>query len=81
MAKPLTTWGVSFGRTHSIVATTSRTAAAKAFGISLYLFNLYASDTGNAAEIELATSEPGQVFARSNVNYGAPWEKADGHHA
>lgn len=81
MAKPLITWGMSFGRTRSIVATTSKTAAAKAFGISMYLFNLYASDTGNAAEIELATSEPGQVFARSNGGYGRPWEKADGHYA
>lgn len=75
MTRKLTVWGCSIGIYRKIVATRTKKEAAEALSMSLYLFNQYASDTGNQTEIDLATSEPGQVFYKSNSVYLDEWKR------
>lgn len=46
----------------AVVAASSKKAAAKAFGMSVYTLTQYGSITGNEEEIKLAMMEPGEVF-------------------
>jgi hypothetical protein len=45
-----------------VVATTSWTEAAKAFGVTLGQLRAFASITGNATEIAVASAKPGVPF-------------------
>lgn len=75
MTRKLTVWGCSIGIYRKIVATRTKKEAAEALGMSMYMFNQYASDTGNQTEIELATSKPGTVFYKSNSIYSDPFKE------
>jgi hypothetical protein len=64
MARKLKVYGGCFdGTTRQIVAAPTKKAAAEALGLSMYHFNGYAAETGNAFEIETALSEPGKPFS------------------
>lgn len=83
MTKSLVTWGITLGRTRSIVATTTKTAATTALGISRYHFDRYAAMSANPVELAAALADPGQVFSLrlGYVPAGGSWEKADRHNA
>jgi hypothetical protein len=53
----------------AIVAATTKAEAANLFGVSSGEFRNYASVTGNAEQVEIAMSKPGQVFARNANRY------------
>lgn len=74
-------YGITLGRSRSIVAARSMVEAAKAFDLSTYMARTYACETGNEKELELALGEPGQVFAHSLREHSAPWIKADRHYS
>jgi hypothetical protein len=46
------------------VAAKTKKEAAAAFDMSVYQLNQWSSVTGNAEEVEMATSKPGQLFVR-----------------
>ena len=54
------------GQLRTIVATTSRTKAAEVLGLRLSALAGYWCVTGNTTEIEVALSQPGQVFQASS---------------
>lgn len=54
-----------YGQHYAIVATTSKTAAARALGASRYEFDAMAHETGNEVECRLALAWPGQVFVQA----------------
>lgn len=74
--KPLKVYGTTLGKrlgefpaeprhhaqVRAIVAVRTKKEAAVAFGMSLYALNDWASETGNATEIAVATAKPGAVF-------------------
>lgn len=77
MSARLTTWHLSLGRRACLIATTTKRAAAEACGMSLYAFGQYASQTGNADDIALATSHPGVLFVHRLDGLGVqPWQQA-----
>ena len=58
------------GQKRTIVASTSKKAAAEALGLSLHAFNQYWSETGNKAELAvLQANEPGVVFVNISRQY------------
>ena len=64
MAK-LKVFGVNYdGRTRRIVATTTQKKAAELCGMNLYQFRMFASETGNKVECELALKEPEIVWSQ-----------------
>jgi hypothetical protein len=71
----LKVWHSSFGTEARIVATPTKRAAAEAFGMSLYEFDLYASETANADSVAVALASPGVLFVRPNRRYDQPWER------
>ena len=50
------------GRHRQVVAAKNQTEAARLLGVSLYIFRLNASETGNPGEVLTATTAPGKVF-------------------
>lgn len=61
----------SHRQTRGVVATTSLTAALKAFNEQWHhVSRPYIGETGNAVEIDIAMSAPGTVFAAQDNNYG-----------
>lgn len=68
-------WFSSLGSEDLLIAAASQRLAAGAFGMSLYEFRNYASETGNAEDRALALASPGVLFIRSNRNYGEPWKR------
>jgi len=55
---------------HVFVAAPSAVAAARVMGVSSSHLSTYGGETGNAAEISLANTAPGQVFATKNNTLG-----------
>lgn len=62
-------------QTRAIVAAPSQKAAAEAFGVSLHEFRNYGGETGNAGEIEVATSDPGVVYWSDLDTFPRRWTK------
>lgn len=79
MAREMKVWSTSTGRSYKVVATTTKKAAAEAMKVSLYEFNLYASETDNPESNAAALSEPGTVFSKSNSRYDDTYERWDGY--
>jgi hypothetical protein len=78
MARRLTTWLTNDGTTDVAVATSSKTAAARAMKRSLYSFNQFASDLQDDHEIAvMCCARPGVVFTRSNRTANAEWRALD----
>lgn len=81
MTRPLRVWVTDtfhrspFGQCEAIVAASTKTAAARAFGLSMHTFNVYAGETGNVDQIAQATSEPGVVFYRAIDDWRGPWNR------
>jgi len=74
--RQLKVYGVNLnGHYRGIVAATSRTAAARAFGIKPYHMRDFGSETGNPEEVALALSRPGAVFQRAYGGIGAEWKE------
>jgi hypothetical protein len=74
MAKRLQTWrcaicGLQARQCLVIVATTSRKEAARLMDVPDSFLRDYGSETGNAAQIAIATSKPGTLFATKDMNY------------
>jgi len=64
MARALKVYGGCFdGTTRQIVAAPTKKAAAEALELSMYHFNGYGGETGNARELEVALSDPGKPFS------------------
>lgn len=61
------------GQVRAVVATTSQTAAARAFKQPVSYVRDYGSETGNAIEIAAAISKPGHVFIGSINNFGGAY--------
>jgi hypothetical protein len=57
----------------AVVAARTKIEAANLFGVSSGEFSKYASVTGNAEQVTIAMSKPGQVFARNAVKYGGEY--------
>lgn len=62
--------GIGYRQCRTIVAATSKKAAAEAMGMTDYEFNRYGSVTGNEYELELALGSPGTVFVET-----IPWRR------
>ena len=62
-----------------ITVAASMSALVRATGISRHFLNDYACETGNEAEIEIATSDPSKIFYRSLQNRwrAGGWESKD----
>lgn len=73
----LKVFACGLGTEDRLIAAPNQRAAAEAFGMSLYEFRNYASETGNAEDRALALASPGVLFVRSNRKYGEPWARAD----
>lgn len=75
MARKLKVFSVNVdGRNAAITAATSKKAALKAildagYNMSMYYFNEMASETGNALDVQVAMSEPGEVFVAPMTYY------------
>jgi len=63
------------GQQRAIVAARSKVAAAKAMDLTVYFFNGYGDETGNAEEIATAMAKPGTVFTRPLDDFNAEWEE------
>lgn len=61
------------GLERRIVAATSKRAAAELIGTTLYDFNNYYDETGNAEELAVALASPGTVFSQPYTDHRAPW--------
>lgn len=73
MATPrLKTFGMSLGRDRLIVAAPSQAEAARLLRTKLHAFREFAGERGNPDEIELASREPGAVWALAH-QVGAEW--------
>lgn len=59
----LKVYGMTLGNERIVVAAKTKKEAASKFGVSLHHFNMYASVTGNKAELDVALQQPGQAFA------------------
>lgn len=53
---------ITNGKDRDIVAAKNQKEAAIALGVSLHHFRIYASQTWNNCEIEVAMGKPGRVF-------------------
>lgn len=60
--------------TELIVATKSRSAAARAFGCTDSYLKTYGTQTGNAVQMAYALTAPGIVFHRPVSPDGPPWQ-------
>jgi len=56
----------------AIVATKTKKRAAELFGVSLYHFNQFCCETGNATELQVAQGNPETVFYCENRHIHDP---------
>lgn len=77
MTRELKVWGTSVGTDRRVVAAASKRAAAHAVGMSEHMFHLYASETGNPLDREVALANPGvgmkaQIDSRGDIGEWEP---------
>lgn len=81
MTRPLKVYGWTDMRrgeqTREVMAARSKTEVCEVLGRSARWSGDWLSETRNPAELAVALADPGEIFARSLDNHGAPYVRID----